>query len=268
MPYSSKNGVRIHYEVHGDGPPLVLIHANPFDRRLWLHQVARFSPFYRVIAIDLRGYGLSDKPETTFTLRDMMDDVLGVCADESIDRAIFAGVSVGSGIALLMAIEHPDMTQAVVLVGGSSSGPRDPERIVAGFDPKDPGPHMMTLMRGYVAPGFADTPRGKWLLNLFVENSHNLSSKCISQIFRTRGNFDMTDRLAGVKVPTLVINGEYDESLEAGKLTASRIPGAQHVMLPNTGHACCIEDATGFDTAMIKFLKACKLVPEGALKHQ
>ena len=41
MPYSTRNGLRIHYEVHGDGPPMVLIHANPFDRRLWMFQVAQ-----------------------------------------------------------------------------------------------------------------------------------------------------------------------------------------------------------------------------------
>ena len=45
MPYSTRNGLRIHYEVHGDGPALIFIHANPFDRRLWSYQVARFSPF-------------------------------------------------------------------------------------------------------------------------------------------------------------------------------------------------------------------------------
>ncbi|MDH7797306.1 MULTISPECIES: alpha/beta hydrolase [unclassified Beijerinckia] len=268
MPYSTRNGLKIHYEIHGEGHPLVLIHANPFDRRLWLYQIARFSPFYRVIAVDLRGYGLSDKPEIPFTLRDMMDDVLGVCHDQGVGEAIFAGVSVGSGIALLTALDHPERTKAIVLVGGSSSGPRNPETIVAGFDPDDPGAYMMTLMRGYVAPGFADTPQGKWLLDLFVENSAHLSSKCIAQIFRTRGNFDMTARLGEVKTPTLVINGEYDESLEAGRLTASRIANARHVVLPNTGHACCIEDAPAFDQAMISFLADHHLIPEGALKHR
>ena len=122
-------------------------------------------------------------------------------------------------------------------------------------------------MRGYVAPGFADTKLGSWLLNLFVENSRNLSAKCIGQIFRARGSYDMTERLAGMKVPTLIINGEYDVSLEAGKYSASLIPGAEHFVLKNTGHACCIEDPTGFDSAMIAFLKRNNLVPAGALKH-
>ena len=267
MPYSTSNGLKIHYEVHGDGPALVFVHANPFDRRLWMYQVARFSPFYRVISIDLRGYGLSDKPETQFTLRDMTEDVLGVCRDEGIDKAIFCGCSVGSGISMLIGLEHPELAQAVILVGGSSCGPTDAEAIVAGFQNRDLSDYLMSLMRGYVAPGFADTPLGGWLLRLFVENAHNLSAKCIGQIFLARGSYDMTDRLSGMKTPTLIINGEYDVSLEAGTVSASLIPGAEHFVLKNTGHACCIEDPAGFDAAVIAFLRRQKLVPDGALKH-
>jgi len=66
----------------------------------------------------------------------------------------------------------------------------------------------------------------------------------------------MTSHLSSLKVPTLVINGEYDVSLEAGRRTAQMIPGAAHKILPNTGHACCIEDPAGFDALVIEFLKA------------
>lgn len=268
MPFSTRNGLRIHYEVHGDGPAMVLIHANPFDRRLWMYQVARFSPFYRVIAVDLRGYGLSDKPPEAFTLADMMNDVLGVCADEGVDKAIFAGVSVGSGIAMLTALERPEMVQAAVLVGGSSGGPRDVNAIVAGFEREDLATYLMRLMRSYVAPGFADTPLGGWLLRLFVEDADRLSAACIANIFRARGSCDMTPRLAGLKPPTLVINGAHDNSLPAGRRTASLIPGAEHAVLANTGHACCIEDPAAFERAMIGFLAARDLVPQGGLRFR
>lgn len=266
MPFSTRNGLRIHYEVHGDGPPMVLIHANPFDRRLWMFQVARFSAFYRVIAVDLRGYGLSDKPDAPFTLADMKDDVLGVCAEEGVKRAIFAGVSVGSGISMLTALDHPEMVDAAILVGGSSEGPRQVDKILAGFEGQDLGSYLMTLMRGYVAPGFADTALGGWLLRLFVENAGNLNATCIGNIFRARATCNMKPRLGEMKPPVLVINGEHDASLPAGRVTASLTPGAEHFVLPNTGHACCIEDPNGFDRAMIAFLKARGLVPEGALR--
>jgi pimeloyl-ACP methyl ester carboxylesterase len=266
MPFSTRNGLRIHYEIHGDGPPMVLIHANPFDRRLWMFQVARFSAFYRVIAVDLRGYGLSDKPDTPFTLADMKDDVLGVCADEGINRAIFAGVSVGSGISMLTALDHPEMVQAAILVGGSSGGPRNVAKTLAGFEGQDLATYLMTLMRGYVAPGFADTALGGWLLRLFVEDAAHLNATCIANIFRARASCLMTPRLGEMKPPILVINGEHDGSMAGGRETASLTPTAEHFVLPNTGHACCIEDPNGFDRAMIRFLAARGLVPPGALR--
>ena len=71
----------------------------------------------------------------------------------------------------------------------------------------------------------------------------------------------MSGRLAGMKSPTLVINGAHDVSLKRGGETASMIPGAKHVVLPGTGHACCIEDPAAFDQAVIAFLKESGLWP-------
>jgi pimeloyl-ACP methyl ester carboxylesterase len=65
----------------------------------------------------------------------------------------------------------------------------------------------------------------------------------------------MRSRLGTMRPPTLVINGAYDVSLERGRETASLIPGAQHVELPGTGHACCIEDPAAFDAAVVAFLR-------------
>jgi 3-oxoadipate enol-lactonase len=72
---------------------------------------------------------------------------------------------------------------------------------------------------------------------------------------------DTTPRLPGMKVPTLVINGEHDHSLAAGRKTASLVPGAVHKVLPDTGHACCIEDPAGFDRLVMDFLQSRGLMP-------
>jgi pimeloyl-ACP methyl ester carboxylesterase len=72
----------------------------------------------------------------------------------------------------------------------------------------------------------------------------------------------MTPRLGTMKVPTLVINGEYDNSLAGGKKTASLIPGSVHKILPKTGHACNIEDPATFDAFVIEFLRAHGLMPD------
>src|SRR6266853_6686666 len=88
MPYSRSNGVDIWYEVTGDGPALVLIHANPFDHDLWLYQTAHFSTWFKVIGIDIRGYGRSVKMTTPYSLKDMAEDVVGVIRDARVQRAI------------------------------------------------------------------------------------------------------------------------------------------------------------------------------------
>jgi 3-oxoadipate enol-lactonase len=261
MPISTASGVNIYYDITGQGPAMVMVHANPYDRRLWMFQAARFSQFFTVISLDIRGYGLSDKPETPFTLEDMADDVLGVCKTEGIDKAIFVGCSVGSGIALLIGLDHAAMTEAIVLVGGSSRGGGNIQRRIDGFTSTDLPAYRRLHMTELFAPGFTETPHGRWVMNLFDENSHTLSGESIAQIFRARAVCNMTPRLAGMKVPTLVINGEHDGSMPGGTETAALIPGAVHAVIPGTGHACSIEDPMAFDAPLIKFLKDNKLWP-------
>src|SRR5947199_8633148 len=99
-----------------------MVHANPFDHNLVMYQIAHCATYFKVIAVDIRGYGRSDKPTTPFSLKDMAGDVLGVCRDEDIKEAILGGVRVGSGMALLLRLDHPAMFKALILVVGNSGG--------------------------------------------------------------------------------------------------------------------------------------------------
>ena len=197
MPFASNRDVRIYYEVYGDGPPLVLVHANPFDHRLFTYQIASFSPYFRIVALDIRGYGRSDKPETPFSLADMADDVLAVCAQERITRAVFGGVSVGSGIGLLIGLDHPEMVEALILVGGSSKGGADIAGRVAGYTSADLKGYLRSHIRELVAPGFPETTLGRWVLDLFSENARTLNGRCIANIFKAREACDMRSAIGG-----------------------------------------------------------------------
>jgi pimeloyl-ACP methyl ester carboxylesterase len=256
MPFSDATGPKIYYEVSGEGPAFVFIHANPFDHRLWLYQVAHFSSYFRCVTMDIRGYGRSDKVETPFTLADMKDDVLGVCRKEGITSAVFCGCSVGSGIALLIGLDHPDMTKAVILVGGTSRGSAGVRKRAEDFSKtKDASRLIPDFLREVVAPNFPSTEHGQWILSLFAENTHTLSTAAIARIHMARGACDMSGRLKDLRVPTMVINGAHDNSLAGGTETAAGVKGSRHVVLPGTGHACCIEDPHAFNGAVIDFLK-------------
>jgi 3-oxoadipate enol-lactonase len=260
--YSTANGLKIYYEVCGEGLPFVLVHANPFDHNLWMYQIAHFSSYFKVIAVDIRGYGRSDKPETPFTLGDMADDVLGVCREEGVTETIVAGVSVGSGIALLLGLHHPALCKALILVGGNSGGAGSIAERIHGYTQIGIETYHKQHLEELVAPEFPKSKLGSYLLNTFVERNRWLSGECIAQIFRARAGTDMTARLGSIQAPTLVINGEHDNSLTAGRRTASLIPGAAHRILPKTGHACNIEDPDGFDGLVIDFLRARGLMPD------
>jgi 3-oxoadipate enol-lactonase len=260
MPLSRANGVDIWYEVTGEGPAFVFIHANPFDHDLWMYQAAHFSTWFKVVGIDIRGYGRSEKVTTAFSLKDMCDDVIGVMQDVGVARAICGGCSVGSGIAILLGLDHPDRFDALILVGGNSgSSPRYQKR-VEGYR-SDLADYHLKHLRELVHPQFGDSRLGRHLLNQFVEREPRLRGEAIAQVFVAGNHTDTTARLPSMKVPTLVINGEFDHSLPAGQKTASLVPGAVHKVLPGTGHACCLEDPAGFDSLVIDFLRARELMP-------
>ncbi len=97
---------------------------------------------------------------------------------------------------------------------------------------------------------------------MFLERGPRLKGEAIAQVFMAGNHTDTTPRLSTMKVPTLVINGEFDNSRPAGENTARLTPGAVHKVLPGTGHACCLEDPAGFDAIVIEFLQSRGLMPK------
>lgn len=254
MPYSTNNGVKIYYEVSGAGFPLVMIHANPFDHSLWAHQIRYFSPAFKVIALDLRGYGRSDKPTNEFSLKDMADDVLSVCHHAGVQQAVVMGASVGSAIALLLAMEHPEIAKALILVGGNRKGGERIEDRIRGYTETGIDKYRRVHMQAMFAPDFRESDACRELLDTFEKTNSKLSAATIAQIFRARAQADLTPHLSHLKLPTLVINGELDNSLQGGVQTAQKIPGAVHKILLGTGHACCIENPAVFNSMVEAFL--------------
>lgn len=254
MPWSRSNGVNIFYDVAGEGPPLVLLHANPFDHTMWLYQLAHFSHRYAVVAPDLRGYGRSDKPETPFTFADMANDILGVIRDCGYTRIALVGASIGATLALSIALDHPDLVRALVLVGGEAGNPPVFARLAEDYAARPLAEQRRDHMQLIADPNFARTPLGRYLLEAALKTTPALSGKAIAQIFRARTKIDLRARLGEVTIPTLVVNGATDVSLESGRYTASRIPGAKHRIIPESGHLCCIENPAAFDCAVLDFL--------------
>jgi 3-oxoadipate enol-lactonase len=267
MPVSRANGLDIYYEKAGSGPPLVLIHALPYDHNLWLYQVERFSAHFTTLAMDLRGLGKSAKPRTPFTLQDMGNDIVGVMKDEGISSgAVVLGCSIGSKLALMLACDRPDLFKAAILVGGNS-GPQTQfdHRIAAYREHQAKGTlkeyHLGHLRHG-VTQAWADTPTARYLMQGFVERGEALDSESLAQVFGALTVSDLTGRLPSYKSPTLIVNGEFDNALKGGTLTASLIAQAEHKIIPGAGHCCFLEDPAAFAALVQDFLFRNHLWPD------
>jgi pimeloyl-ACP methyl ester carboxylesterase len=256
MPWSRSNGVNIFYEVAGEGPPLALLHANPLDHTMWLYQIASLSRRHTVVAPDLRGYGRSDKPETPFSFADMANDIVGVVRDLGFERVALAGASIGATLALAIGLDHPRLVRALILVGGESGNPPVFATLAKDYAAKPIAEQRRAHLQMIADPAFARSPLGRHLLDGFLEATPSLSGKSIAQIFHARTKIDLRSRLAEVAIPTLVINGATDVSLESGRYTAGHIRNAIHRIVPDAGHLCCFENPAVFDRLVLEFLAA------------
>src|SRR3990172_5302620 len=112
------NGTKLYYEMAGSGHPLVLIHGGGVDRRLWDGQFEEFAKHFRVIRYDLRGTGKSEVPQTKYSNG---EDLRALLQYLKADKAYLLGFSRGGGVAFDLAVNHPEMVGALILVSSNLS---------------------------------------------------------------------------------------------------------------------------------------------------
>ncbi|RMI01029.1 MAG: alpha/beta fold hydrolase, partial [Calditrichaeota bacterium] len=135
------NGLRLYYEIHGEGPWLVLIEGLGVATWLWEKQIPEFSRHFRVLAYDNRGTGKSDKPPGPYTVGEMAEDLAGLMEVLQIPRAHVLGISLGGYIAQEFALRYPERVDRLVLVatghGGPDQVPIPPETVQQILEPGD-----------------------------------------------------------------------------------------------------------------------------------
>jgi 3-oxoadipate enol-lactonase len=262
MSWATNGGVRIRYETAGDGPAMVLIHANPCDHRMWLYQTARLEVRFRLLAVDLRGYGRSDKPETRYAFDEVAGDIRAAMAAEGIGRAVLMGASIGAKIAFRLAADTPDAFPALVLIGGNAFRGKSYDSRIAGYRRDGVAAYRARHLEELFAPGFTATAAGRHLCAMLTEDSARLSGAAIARLFEAFDGLDLAAEVPSLAMPVLIVNGEHDISLEGAARTAALIPGAVHRTIPGAGHLCNLEQPAAFDALVEGFLAGHGLWPE------
>ena len=255
------NGSRLHYEIAGDGPEVVLIHSGITDSRSWNPQFAEFAGHFRALRYDMRGFGESDVPSGAFS---NLADLVGLMDHVGFERAALVGVSMGGALALDTALEFPDRVSALVLVASGYSGRQPSEEwqaMMASWDDAyDQGGveaatermlEIWVVGKGRsaedVSPAVRDAVAGMY---------RHLVERYPDDFQSERAVRPASDRLAEVRVPTLILVGDRDLSdlLVAGAKLESNISGARMVLMPGVAHAPNLEQPEVFNRVVIQFL--------------
>jgi len=230
MPTADANGIRLHYEVHGEGRPLLLILGLSSDiSELGKPLIDRFSPRLKVIAFDNRGAGRSDKPDAPYSIELMAADALAVMDAAGIARAGVLGISLGGRIALELALSHPERVEKLILVSTST-------RVIPSWRRRHLYPFLsgLPLLRGrYPQPRYA-----------FVRQMEASSG------------YDAGPRLHQLSMPTAVLHGRSDRAapLALAEELHHGIPGSLLLTFRGGHLFFLIRDRERFVAAVTDFL--------------
>ena len=232
VPYASNQGVRIRYEVEGNGSPLVLIHGLLGYLEEWheLGYVGSLKKSFTLILMDMRGHGGSDKPHNpeAYKLKLLVADVITVMDALNISKTHFLGCSLGGRMAFALAKYAPERFHSFI-IGGQSPYARPRARICWWLQrlKKGMGAHIEMLEK---EAGIRMTPqtRAKLLAN---------DTKALAAFMSASGwRASLEDALPNMTMPCLFYVGEADECYAGARKCTSFLPNAEFVSFPGLGH--------------------------------
>ena len=257
MPFAELPGVRLHYADQGSGAPVVLLHGIGASIRDWDFQVPALSRRYRIIAPDLRGFGLSEKAGD-YRVATFAADVWALLERLGVVRFNLVGHSMGGAVALQMAVDRPERIERLVAADTLPSfetntfakrilfayryammGVFGPQRLAAAVAQKlFPGPHQAELRERAVAGGLAND-RGVYL-----------------DALRNLVGWHVTDRLARLSMPTLVLAAEHDYfPVSDARAFAMALDKARLKVFKGMHHAVPLEAPRAFNAALRSFFE-------------
>src|SRR5215217_9732390 len=262
VPKVSVNGLKLYYEIEGDGAPVVLIPGFAAGRWIWFKQTDDLSRNFRVIIFDPRGVSASDKPQAPQTIGLLADDVAHLLEKIGIESAHIVGASFGGFVAQEFALKYPALTRKLVLCCTSFGGPNHvipaPETLAALASTK--GLNSEERMRANLLLAF--TP--EYVQTEVREVDHIVHLRATNEVpehiylsqLQAAMSFNAESRLAEIKSPTLVLSGDADVivPVQNSRNLARRIPGAQLQIIEGGSHTFFIEQAPEFNQILTEFL--------------
>jgi len=258
--------MKITFEEHGKGKPIVLLHAFPLSNKMWQPQIdALLAEKCRLILPDLRGFGESHNFSDINKMSEMAQDIAELLDMLDIKRAIIGGLSMGGYVAFNFIKNFPEKTAALVLCDTNSAGDSEETR-EARFD-------LIEQVETEGAQALIDETLPKLICENTKQNKKELVKE-LEEMFRDvnpqaaiaalRGmaqRKDNSDLLNQISMPTLLIFGKEDKvtNLSTAENLSNKIPNSKLVIIEDAGHYSNLEQPEIFNKALTDFIKTIKL---------
>jgi pimeloyl-ACP methyl ester carboxylesterase len=244
MPAASSDSVRLHHEVTGSGPPVLLVMGLGMNATGWWRTIPALADDFTVIAFDNRGVGRSERPPGPYTVAQMADDAMAVLDAAGHDSAHVYGISLGGMIAQEIVLRHPARVQTLVLgattPGGALHVP-PPEATLAFLERRAQMPAVEAVWAS-VPYSYAAATRRDHAERIGQDIEQRLRfpiepEPYVAQLAAAVAH-DAGDRLGAIDCPTLVVHGDEDNLVvpENGHTLAAAIPGAELMLLSGAAH--------------------------------
>ena len=250
MAQIDRNGVKIHYEVHGQqGPVLLLTHGYSATSEMWKGQIDAFSKHHRLVLWDMRGHGQSDYPpdDAAYSEALTVGDMAALLDEVGAKRGIIGGLSLGGYMSLAFYRTHPERTSALLIIDTGPGFKKDDAREAWNKRALDTAARL--------------DREGLSMLKAASRERAGANHRDASGLARAaRGMLIQRDArvievLPDIKVPSLVLVGADDAPfLAASDYMAAKIPSAKKVVIPAAGHAVNIDQPKAFIDAVLPFL--------------
>jgi pimeloyl-ACP methyl ester carboxylesterase len=258
MVQNAPNTVDLAYGEAGHGPPVLLLHGLGSSRNDWLMQLLALVPRCRIVAVDLRGHGLSPKPSGPYRMEMLAADVAQLLARIDARPAHIIGISLGGAVAQQVALDAPHLTRSLLLVNTAARFVSSDWRQRLLGARRLAGVYLGSMDR--TAQAVADRlfpwPEQAALRR---ETAQRIAANDLHAYRATLwaiARFDVRDRLGEIRCPTLVVAGDADSTvpLAAKRLLAERIPGSRLDIIPRSGHATPVDQPEAFNQVMLRYL--------------
>ena len=249
MPTLDRDGVRLYYEVHGDGPTLLLSHGYGATSQMWRGQIEALAKTHTLIVWDMRGHGASDSPDDPAAYSEAANvaDMAAVLDAAGAKRAIVGGLSLGGYMSLAFHLTHPERVRALLMID-TGPGFRKAEAREAW------NARALRTAARFESEGLAPLARAGVEARAGAHRSaHGLALAARGMLAQRDGR--VIDSLPTIAVPALVVVGADDAPfLAAADYMAAKIPGAKKLVIPGAGHAANIDQPDAFNAAVLEFL--------------